>query len=115
MKNDDVCWVELDTDLSAMRIIRTDREASKTLAAGKLVKMARRSRAVAIIRYKVFLRSRGSCEICGSPVIENSGHMHEVLHRGKGGEISVENSVFICPPCHIRAHKDRNQKWKNHV
>jgi hypothetical protein len=37
--------------------------------------------------------------------------MHEKLHRGKGGEISFENSILICHPCHRHEHRDRNPRW----
>jgi 5-methylcytosine-specific restriction endonuclease McrA len=67
--------------------------------------------AVKSIRHQLFLRAKGFCELCGDIVLESSGHMHEQKHRGKGGEISLENSVFICPICHGLAHKDRNPHW----
>lgn len=57
--------------------------------------------AVAIVRRRVFERSGGLCENCARPVTWESGHMHERKPRGKGGEISVKNSVFICAKCHL--------------
>jgi 5-methylcytosine-specific restriction endonuclease McrA len=69
------------------------------------------SDAVKIIRHQLWLRCAGECELCASPVNETSGHMHETRHRGKGGEISLANSVFICPTCHRRAHADRNPRF----
>jgi 5-methylcytosine-specific restriction endonuclease McrA len=70
-----------------------------------------RNTAVSEIRHHIFVRSGGECEHCGVPVTESSGHMHEKQHRGKGGEISIENSVFICAKCHQHQHKDRNPRW----
>src|SRR4029077_5373772 len=70
-----------------------------------------RSHAVSVIRHLVFMRSQGFCEGCAIPVTELTGHMHEQKHRGKGGEISMDNSVFICAKCHQTEHKDRNPRF----
>ncbi len=67
--------------------------------------------AVSSIRHQLWLRCRGECELCGSLVTEQGGHMHEQQHRGKGGEISLDNSVFICAKCHQDAHKDRAPRF----
>jgi hypothetical protein len=71
--------------------------------------------AVAGIRHQIFVRSKGRCEYgCGFSVSENcwpnKGEMHEEISRGKGGEISLENSKFICQSCHRndeRGHANR--------
>ena len=72
--------------------------------------------AVKSIRKQIFYRSKGFCELCAAIVVESSGHMHEQLHRGQGGEISLANSIFICATCHRLAHADRNprfsKKWE---
>lgn len=68
--------------------------------------------AVEAIRHQLFVRSQGKCEKCGGHVDEENGHMHEQKWRGRGGEISLENSLFICPECHQFAHKERNPRWK---
>ena len=68
--------------------------------------------AVGEIRHQLWLRCKGVCELCGDVLTEKSGHMHEQKHRGQGGEISLANSVFICPTCHKAAHHDRNPRWK---
>ncbi len=70
-----------------------------------------RTLAVGSIRRQIFWRSEGFCEMCGEIVLESSGHMHEKQHRGKGGEISLENSIFICAKCHQDAHKERNPRF----
>ena len=67
--------------------------------------------AVKEIRHALFVRSKGYCELCGDLVLEDSGHMHEQKHRGKGGEISLANSVFICAKTHRREHADRNPRF----
>jgi len=79
--------------------------------------------AVHSVRSKVFRRAgctpytAGACEWCGKVIFweagsYKSGEMHEVLPKGKGGEVSVANSVAICRGCHTGpngAHGDR--KW----
>jgi len=67
--------------------------------------------AVKSIRHTLFIRSKGDCELCGSSVTETTGQMHEMHHRGQGGEISLENSRFVCAPCHKFQHRDRETKF----
>lgn len=69
--------------------------------------------AVAVVRKIVFERSQGECERCGEITTERSGEMHEMVPRGHEGEVSVENSWFICNSCHT-GHKDSfhgNRRW----
>jgi 5-methylcytosine-specific restriction endonuclease McrA len=102
-------WVEVTPANVPIRIFKS-RLHSAGYCVGSVTQMDR-SHAVATIRHLVFIRSEGFCEGCGAPITESSGHMHEVQHRGKGGEISLANSVFICPACHQLAHKDRNPRF----
>jgi 5-methylcytosine-specific restriction endonuclease McrA len=99
-------WVETTAQGVPVRIFTSRSKVTR----GYIMKM-NRSEAVKIIRHQLWLRCAGECEICAAPVTEDSGHMHERVHRGKGGEISLENSVFICPPCHRREHADRNPRF----
>lgn len=112
MNNNELVWVEMDFSREwrpgrAIRIFR-----SYTAAAfGTNVQQMKYGEAVKDIRHQLFLRSKGNCEQCGSIVSEDSGHMHERQHRGKGGEISLANSIFICPKCHKYDHRDREPKF----
>ena len=101
-------WVEINSDSLPIRIFRNKKAA---MASSSFVALCLRSVAVSEIRHQIFLRSKGNCELCSATVTEQSGHMHEMHHRGKGGEISLENSMMICVKCHKNAHKDRNPKW----
>jgi len=65
--------------------------------------MTSRERAVAEIRRQVFIRSKGDCEYCGKN-LGQGGHMHETIHRSRGGQISLENCVAICAECHRGEH-----------
>lgn len=111
MKN---CWVGvLRNTVTPIRIFKSLNAAIKS---GDSFLQMPYFDAVKSIRKQIFYRSKGFCELCGAIVLESSGQMHEQKHRGKGGEISLENSVFICPTCHTRAHSDRNPRFskKNH-
>jgi hypothetical protein len=68
-----------------------------------------RKEAVAEIRAELVRRSCGECAYCAGPL--GSGHMHEKQHRGKGGEISLENSIMICARCHEGEHSGRAPRW----
>ena len=108
MRKDKQVWVELNVIGLPVRILKSRNAA---LRAEGVVWQMTRAQAVGAIRRQIFIRSEGYCELCASPVLESSGHMHEQRHRGKGGEISLANSVFICPTCHKAAHADRNPRF----
>lgn len=57
-------------------------------------------------RKQVWERSRGYCEIpdCHRQVTEDTGEMHHVKPRSKGGDDSAVNLVFICRRCHRSKH-----------
>lgn len=108
----DLTWVELAAD--GQTPIRIFKSRGAAFASGRQIgSFYSYSVAVSMIRHMLWIRCKGECEICAAPVTELSGHMHEQKHRGKGGEISLANSVFICPTCHQRDHGDRQPRWKN--
>ena len=109
----DLAWVEIGAAGLPVRIFKSFKAATHLVARRIAFSAAQmdRSQAVGIIRHTTFVRSLGDCELCGSPVNEKTGHMHEKLHRGQGGEISVENSIFICAKCHKRQHRNREPKF----
>jgi 5-methylcytosine-specific restriction endonuclease McrA len=64
----------------------------------------------------VFARAkRGNltlCEFCGNVITQGTGHMHEKLFKGNGGEVSLDNCVAICAACHIGKDGEHgNRKW----
>ena len=111
MKNRMV-WVEEDDLFRAVRIFKSRKAA---YASNTRISLMLRAVAVFHIRRQIWIRSNGMCELCTSVVTETSGHMHEQQHRGKGGEISLDNSVFICPKCHQDAHSDRTPQWSKKI
>ena len=81
-----------------------------------VVRQMARSVAVGFIRQQVFARAKRGmltmCEFCGNTITPGTGHMHEKLAKGNGGEVSLDNCVAICADCHIGPtgeHGDR--KW----
>lgn len=118
-KQPKMCLVEVDNRGDPVRIFKYNKTARQYPV--EQVAEWVFADAVHFIREKLYQRSKvnGSsfCEWgCGRPLTRLSGHMHEVLARGKRdqegnyGEISILNSVFICYDCHINgAHGDR--KW----
>jgi 5-methylcytosine-specific restriction endonuclease McrA len=65
---------------------------------------------VKAIRRAVFERAEYMCEYCGALLTWNTGHMHEKIHRGRGGKISLENSVALCAKCHIGPHGEHGAR-----
>lgn len=112
-------FVEVDSSGAVLRILKTTREAV-ALPADRVREMERAD-AVKDIRLFVYERCggtlHGECEWCGAPVTFDTGHMHEKHFKGRGGEVSKENCVFICPGCHIgrpdSAHGDR--RWQTAI
>lgn len=103
------CWVQVDDVGTPVRIFRT-RKAAYAFGLQWIASWWR-SDAVKSIRHQLWIRSKGECEMCGRDITEQNSEMHEKLHRGKGGEISFENSILICHPCHRHEHRDRNPRW----
>lgn len=109
-------YVEVDDQGAVLRIIRSTAEAMRLPV--ESVREIERADAVAEIRRFVYERCggalHGECEWCAAPVMWSTGHMHERQFKGKGGEVSRDNCVFICPGCHIgrpdSAHGDR--RWQ---
>lgn len=96
------CWAEYDSDGRVIRIFRTHKAAVLNPAweTGHVLETPRAD-AVESIRRQVFERAGYKCETCGDRVTWDSGHLHEKHHRGKGGEVSVENGQCLCYNCHL--------------
>lgn len=108
--------VEINSHGDPVRIFRTVKEAMKLPV--ELVQKWPRGLAIRSIRETIYVRSKdvlgnGRCEFCGQFVTRDSGEMHEKIPRGRGGEISLENSVFICKPCHRGQNGAHgNRRWQ---
>ena len=94
----------------AIRIFRTEKAAAES---GLLYIFMNRKSAVGQIREQVRQRAKDECQWCSKPLNMNSMHMHEEIHRGQGGEISLANCVCICYSCHYgpAGHGDRDTRF----
>lgn len=67
------------------------------------------------IRHTIWLRQHGECLDCSKFVTEAQAHLHEVVPRGRGGKISLDNSVILCAECHLNGpqnHGNRRPQFK---
>lgn len=106
-------WVELrcDDPDGFPYVVRIFKNQKAAYASGLRTARTVYETAVKDIRAQLWKRCGGFCELCGDLVTEKSGHMHEQKWRGKGGEISLENSVFICAKTHKLEHNERNPQF----
>ena len=109
MKFNKIVPVELDAEGTAIRIFKSRNTAS---VSGVDFAWMQYGEAVKEIRHKIWLRCGGECEFCGSIINENTMEMHEKIHRGKQGEISLVNSRAACRGSHKFQHKDRNTRFR---
>lgn len=57
------------------------------------------------IREQVIERDRGKCQNCCASVGQ-SGDVHHVVPRAKGGSDRLSNLVLLCRECHDAVHDD---------
>ncbi len=106
-------FVEIDPETELpIRILKHWAHASQLDPA--VVRQMAKAVAVNYIRLQVIARAIRNknilCAFCGNIITPGTGHMHEVKAKGDGGEVSLDNCVFICPRCHIGSdgeHGDR--------
>lgn len=108
-------YVQIDSKTELpIRILRTKKDA--LALPPEVVRQLAHSVAIGYIRTQVIHRARrGSlirCEYCGEIVNELTGELHEVLPRGRGGEQSLDNCVFLCHDCHLgKDGEHRDRQW----
>ena len=96
-------WVELYVMGDRVNVVRVFKNRKAAMLAKDKVRVEEVLRASAIgsIRRQVFLRENFTCAHCGAHVTWLTGHMHERVWKGRGGEVSVDNCVCLCYSCHI--------------
>ena len=107
--------VQLDLDGKPIRIFRD--KSWRDLPEEFVQKMDKRA-AVGCIREEVYERSRGlygpGCERCGRTIAWDTFEMNEIIPKGSGGEVSLENCEALCHACHQggpdSAHG--NRRWQ---
>jgi 5-methylcytosine-specific restriction endonuclease McrA len=70
------------------------------------------------IKKQLWDLAKGKCTWCSKDVpltgggLYNNSHIHEQDPRGKGGEVSMENSIILCYDCHMNvAHGNRKLQF----
>ena len=97
------------------KALSTARVSDCTMPIGEVCEMDRRQ-AAQQIRLQVWQRAGGECEDCGQSVPVQAFHMHEGIHRGQGGEISLANSHCLCYTCHFDIeHGNRKPRFGEKV
>ena len=99
--------------------VRIFRDKSWRLLPEDEVAWISKEEAVTEIRRQVFEKTKDDngyyhCHDCGKPTNWLSGEMHEVVPKGKGGEVSVDNSICLCNNCHTGAKNSRHgdRRWQ---
>jgi 5-methylcytosine-specific restriction endonuclease McrA len=107
-----IVWCEV-AEGKVIRIFR-----SQKLAFANCEPVTRfKDEAVAEIRRQVYDRQSGACLWCPrelpySGSVWERFHMHEKIPKGRGGEVSLENSIGLCPTCHLEvAHGNRRPRF----
>jgi len=108
--------VEVNLQGDPIRIFRTVKDSLQVDV--ESVQEVPKAYAVGAIRRQVFARAGctphqiGECEWCGRNISWETGEMHEKVFKGKGGEVSVVNSVAICHECHQGKNGAHgNRRW----
>lgn len=122
-------WVQIDPDTQlAVRIFKNHKVAYTALIVDSAVHQAAhellgveskvgptpetlkhmdRGLAVSQIRRQVWNRQEGLCARCPEIIRWNGSHMHEKIHKGDGGEVSLENCELLCAECHRNQHPEK--------
>lgn len=56
--------------------------------------------AIEAIRRQVFAREKFRCRHCDKRLTWDIGEMNEIVPKGKGGEVSLDNCELLCHGCH---------------
>lgn len=107
--------VEVSEDGRIIRIFKTLSAAVSSDLPDERIQIVSYRMAISKIRQQVWERTKGNCEWCAKIISDQSMHLHEMIHRGEGGEISLINCVGICYECHFgpakTAHGNRSLRF----
>lgn len=93
-------WVEVNILGFATRIFASRLDAILRGPADAIFEVERAD-AVKQIRDKIWENQEGLCIRCSAIITKATMHMHEREFRGRGGEISLVNSIGLCYTCHL--------------
>jgi 5-methylcytosine-specific restriction endonuclease McrA len=112
-------WVAAGQDGNPTRIFKNNKDAIAFELGGGKIALWPKGEAVKAIREQIFVRCNNKCEICGRWVDRTTGEMHEKhprgeLRNGQYGEYSLDNSTFLCRPCHTTGDSAQhaNRRWQ---
>ena len=109
VRKDKLVWAEFGTAacIVAVRIFKNAKQAANASVAGRFTRRIYQRLAVSDIRRQVFHRDDFRCRRCGLAVRWETGEMDEIVSKGSGGEVSVENCQVLCCICHDDKHGRR--------
>lgn len=69
---------------------------------------------MAEIRRIVYDRQHGHCRMCPKILTFEQAHLNEIVPRGIGGKISLDNCEILCVDCHLGImHGSRNPQFRS--
>lgn len=110
-----IVWVEV----IGGQITRIFKNQKQALALCENPQISFKDEATGAIRQQVYSRQKGKCLDCGKDLpykgsIYERFHMDEVVSKGTGGVVSLENCQGLCYSCHILGkHGDRRPRWSS--
>lgn len=96
-----VVTAQLDEHGRVVRIFKTGKDAARFhLPVGHTFSETDRTEAVREIRRQVFERQDYLCRHCPNLITWAAGEMNEIVPKGRGGEVSLDNCEALCHDCH---------------
>jgi hypothetical protein len=109
-----IVWVEYGIGGQITRIFKNQKQAFQLAADPKI---CFKDIATASIRHQVYERQKGQCLDCGREAPYEGNlfermHLDEIVPRGQGGLVSLDNCQCLCPDCHLNGkHGSRKPQW----
>ena len=107
-------YAELDLNGLVQRIIYTRKDAIQSPSWPERIRVMDYLLARSQLKQQVINNQNHECAKCGEYINIPSMHLHEVIHRGEGGEESLDNCIGLCAQCHIGRrgeHSDRQTRF----
>ena len=79
---------------------------------GNLGRTRLKGLALALLRRRVFLRDKWTCQKCGCICGWVSGQLAHIISRGAGGSDTEENTRLLCAECHGKEHNPKAVRRK---
>lgn len=108
-----IVWVEV----VGGKVIRIFKSQKLAFAGCEDPKAMFKAEAVGEIRQQVYDRQEGKCLWCGKEMKYEGGlfermHLDEIISKGRGGEVSLQNCQGLCSDCHLKIkHGNRQPRF----